>query len=127
MKIKKKKFEKDIEELKSKHLKEVNELQERISRKAKTIIENTDALNSRNNEIQELHKELSDKILENDELTDKNTKLEKENKKLSEENKKIKLTNEFLKNNRRAPTHEEIIAFEKNQREVLKRQKEVKS
>ena len=119
----KKRIEKDVIDLKTKNLNEIEKLQEIINSKTNTIFRDIDTLNDRNKQIQELNKNLSDKILKIDELMDKVQKLEDKKEKLTEENKKLKLTNEFLKNNRRAPTREEIIAFEKNQKEVLKRQR----
>ena len=98
----KEELEKELETLKNISKNETIKLNGIIAEKTNVIIRNTDSLNARNKEIEELHKELSDKILEIE---------------------KLQSTNEFLKNNRRAPSREEIVAYEKNQREVLKRNK----
>ncbi len=82
--------------------KELKDLKKEFTKQSQVILDNTDSLNSRNKEIQELHKELSDKVLEIDEL---------------------KKANEFLKNNRRAPTRDEILAYEKNSKAILRKAK----
>ena len=94
-----------------------------IAEKTNVIIRNTDALNARNKEIQELHKELSDNVLKIEKLKKQNKKLKENIIKLSEKIDLLNRTNEFLKTNRRAPSREEILAYEKNVKGLLKRNK----
>lgn len=119
----KKELEKEFETLKNISQNETIKLNGIIAEKTNIIIRNTDSLNARNKEIQELHKELSDSIIKIEELQEKIQKLQGQKGGLTKEINKLKKTNEFLKNNRRAPSREEIVAYEKSQKEVLKRNK----
>ena len=119
----KEELEKELETLKNISQNETSKLNGIIAEKTNVIIRNTDSLNARNNEIQELHKELSDSIIKIDELKERIQKLQGQKGGLTKEINKLKKTNEFLKSNRRAPSREEILAYEKNVKGLLKKNK----
>ncbi len=120
-------LEKELESLRKISKAEIDKLNEIIVEKTNIIIRDTDSLNARNKEIQELHKELSDKLLEIDNLKANIKQLNCQKGGLIKEINKLKKANEFLKANRRAPNKEEILAYEKNIKGLLKREKVAKS
>ena len=56
-------------------LKNLKDIKKEFTKQSQTIISNADSLNARNREIEELHKELSDKILEIERLKEANKQL----------------------------------------------------
>lgn len=113
----KEELEKELETLKNISQNETVKLNEIIAEKTNVIIRNTDSLNARNNEIQELHKELSDSIIKIDELKEKIQKLQGQKGGFMKEINRLKEANKQLIESKP----------KKSQRAYLTKQKEAKS